>query len=69
MMEKNFLEFITQGLYKKASELLIHLNEGEYKDFIMKRGFEKPSIALYSYICFVLHNNETAENIFLLRVY
>jgi len=64
MIEKVFLEFITQGLYKKATELLIHLNEGQYRDFIMKRGFEKPSIALYSYICFILYNNETAEKHF-----
>lgn len=66
MIKKQFIALLQQGLYYQAKKLITHLNKKDYEGFMMDCGLDDPTIVLYTFACFMLYENETADGHFFL---
>ncbi len=66
MIKKQFLALLQNGLYHQAKKLIMHLHKKDYECFMMDCGLDNPTIVLYTFSYFMLHENETADGHFFL---
>lgn len=56
-----FIEYITIGKFKEAKECLVTLSQEQFYFFIIECGFDKGLLPLYTFVNFLLIENETAH--------
>jgi hypothetical protein len=61
MMKNDFTKYIKNGDFANAKECINHFSPQELHNFIIELGFDTGSIALYSFILYLLTQRESAE--------
>jgi len=59
-MKEKIKQLITSGDFQKAIEYIENEDRNILEQVVLELGFDEESISAYSFVCYLINNNETA---------